>query len=305
MCLILIKKPKAILTKKTMKDAFIGNRDGAGFMYAVNGNLNVIKGFMYFRMFYRAFRLHERLHPNSLFVLHFRQATHGASIPDNCHPFFVNPNLAMAHNGILLNMGSKDVSDTLMFVTNILQKLEDRFLDNPKILEAIEKYAIESGSKFVFLDNASKLTICNEKAGEWEKDIWYSNKWHGFTSIYSGYNSEYYTGYRNDYKNWNQKILPGSSWPRDYQSSSIITCKKECFCCKSESTAYSIYLIGEKKLVRLCGYCYDTMLPYLTMSCPNCTTMMTPVHNSCPFCNFEIDTDDIVQSMYESSGVNK
>ena len=260
-------------------------------MYAVNGNLNVIKGFMYFRMFYKAFRLHERLHPNSLFVLHFRQATHGASIPDNCHPFFVNPNLAMVHNGILLNMGSKDVSDTLMFVTNILQKLEDRFLDNPKILEAIEKYAVESGSKFVFLDNAGKLTICNEKAGEWEKDIWYSNKWHGFTSIYSGYNSEYYGAYNQ------QNYL-------DYNNNqSIITYKKECFCCKNENTVHSVYLVGEKKLINMCGHCYNTILPYLSIICPNCNQTITPTsRNTCPFCNFDIDTDDIVQAMWESTG---
>jgi hypothetical protein len=177
MC-IAIFKPKLIrINKKSLKNCFVNNPDGAGYV-AHNESKNkliVKKGFFTFESFWASVK--EDMHMKML--LHFRIATHGETNESNCHPFIVNENLAFIHNGIIrdVRQWNKAMSDTWHFNEAIMKPLVK---DNPDIWRddvvalLIENY-IGAGSKLVFMNNKGKVRIFNEKAGIMDCDCWWSN----------------------------------------------------------------------------------------------------------------------------------
>ena len=110
------------------------------------------------------------------FLIHFRYATHGLKNVDNVHPFKVNTNLVFAHNGIINCVDDDNkLSDTQMYNKQVLQKLDNSFLESNAIKLLIEESI--GSSKLAFLDSNGHYTIINESSGHWNKhkSIWYSN----------------------------------------------------------------------------------------------------------------------------------
>lgn len=173
MCQIIYKPNNATITKNELRQCWIENSDGAGFMFSENNKLIVQKGYMSFRSFWKAIKLNL----NKTLVMHFRFSTHGPKNPDNTHPFLINESLAVCHNGIFSEMGKiKDgFSDTAHFVKNVLMQLPINFLDNIGIKCIIEEYCIKEHSKLVFMDHKSDVTILNEAAGQWQDGKWFSS----------------------------------------------------------------------------------------------------------------------------------
>jgi len=175
MCVIAYKPAESVITRKTLKKCYAANDDGAGFAFSAFNRLYISKGFFSFRKFYRAYRKIERKYPESNMLIHFRLATSGGIRESTCHPFYVDNNLCVAHNGIFPGLGSEIESDTQEFNRTILQKLPKDFLNDEKIKDALEKYCIENGSKLAFMDNTGKVTLIREKAGSWKDGVWFSN----------------------------------------------------------------------------------------------------------------------------------
>jgi hypothetical protein len=121
-------------------------------------------------------------------AFHFRIATHGSKVERNCHPFHINENLAMMHNGVMRQMekyidDDSDISDSEAFV--------DRYLK--QAFSSIDITALQGGqpindlfdvfvgaSKLLFMDNEGEVAIVNERVGTWSKyglgkDMWFSN----------------------------------------------------------------------------------------------------------------------------------
>lgn len=176
MCVIVVKPADVSLTKREIKKCWKDNPHGGGFMYTAHGKLQVVKGFFTFRTFYSAFRCAERSFPMSTFVLHMRIATSGKLDEPNCHPFYVNRNIAVAHNGIFSDWTdhTSEFSDTFWFTHNILAKLPEDFFYNQAMIDLLEDYCGFS-SKLVLLNSDGDVQIVNETLGVWHKGRWFSN----------------------------------------------------------------------------------------------------------------------------------
>jgi len=243
-------------------------------MWAADNKLFVLKGYFGFRAFYKSYRLHERLYPNSTFVIHFRIATSGLYSVDACHPHRVNKNLAFVHNGILTGLGNLQVSDTQEFA-EILKRLPTNFLSNENSVNLIDKYAEVGYNKFVFLDNLGRMTIFNEKAGYWEDDKWFSNSSGsiittvGFSSCYSNRRTQW---------NYEEDV-------QDYIGT------RYCSMCYSNKPASEVVKVGAWKFI--CNNCYSYLLNFATITCPKCSTTVVLQDGICPVCCTELTEEDI------------
>lgn len=159
---------------------FDTNPDGAGFAWEDCHNQMRIKTFMEFKPFWDAYSGTVQGYKDKPFLVHFRIGTHGSKTIDNVHPFKVDHNTVMAHNGIVNCVQDyKDGrSDTRIFVEETLPLMPDLWLDSYELRWLVEE-AI-GYSKMVFLTNdprlSSNIYILNQQAGkELPNGIWVSN----------------------------------------------------------------------------------------------------------------------------------
>lgn len=170
------------LSQKELETCWENNSHGAGFVYLnQEGNFVEFKS-MEFPDFRKNFEKEHKTHGKySPFLVHFRLASHGTKDISNVHPFKVNSNLYMAHNGVLNDVVYKIVdgkpdsrSDTKTFVEDYLATLPQNFINNWATRSLINKF-IGSFNKLLFLNKAGEFTIFNESAGVKNDDRWFSN----------------------------------------------------------------------------------------------------------------------------------
>lgn len=163
MCIIIAKNSGVNLpSKKILKSCFNSNPDGAGIMYNRDGKVNIEKGFMGFKSFWK-YHQDMKFGINTSIVYHFRIATAGGTSPENCHPFPISDNeellkklsiegedIALCHNGIIPINTPKHLSDTQIFIMDILAGVRGELLaKNQAVLKLIEKAT--AGSRFALL----------------------------------------------------------------------------------------------------------------------------------------------------------
>lgn len=203
MCIIVAKnKGVEMPTKETMKICFDNNPDGAGYMFAKDGNVYIHKGFMTFDSFYKSIEKLGKIYDlkEHSIVMHFRISTGGNVDAGNCHPYPISNNkadvrktkfvtdLGMAHNGTISDYSSgysyysyssysktsKEVlNDTQKFIINCvsaIKEMDNNFLRNPRAMQLISDVA---GSKLCFLDGDENIHY----VGEFIEDngVMYSN----------------------------------------------------------------------------------------------------------------------------------
>ena len=176
MCLLVVQKKGKVMSDKHIENAFESNPHGSGYSYIVNNSLQT-KKFRRLSKFLKNFKSDVgRYGDSSPFLIHFRWATHGSNEGTlNVHPFKVRKGLVFAHNGVINDVSdSTKYSDTQMFNFEILQKLNDDFLNNKAYQVLIEKMI--GSSKLGFLTSEGKIKIMNERLGHWKDGIWYSNE---------------------------------------------------------------------------------------------------------------------------------
>lgn len=177
MCIVILKKKNAKISKEKLAESFKNNPDGSGYLFAKNGNLTIKKGFFVFDDFYNSYFRDMEQFNNPISIIHFRITTHGLTNKTNCHPHMINNELGFAHNGIIGFVDDhKKKSDTLVFRNDVLRGMPNGFIFNNSIMALIEESI--GNSKLVFLDKNGNWTIANEFMGHWNKKntIWYSNK---------------------------------------------------------------------------------------------------------------------------------
>lgn len=171
-------KPKKIKIKEDiLKNCFLSNPDGAGFIIRKQtGELLLKKGYFTFKSFFEEYKEFA----NEQSIIHFRIRTHGNKDKENCHPFWMQQDeVAFAHNGIIHDVAITDnsKSDTWHFNTSFLQPLKDtygvNFLDNPIMQGLISKYI--GWSKLAFLKENGEHIIINKDKGEESDGVWFSN----------------------------------------------------------------------------------------------------------------------------------
>lgn len=202
MCIIAIKKSGVEMpSKEILETCWRNNPDGAGYMFARKGTVEIRKGFMSFNNFYTSIMsLSESDRKELPFILHFRIGTSGGNIPQNTHPFPITKDVtllqskrkkcevAVAHNGIIsIKQLRKDISDTMEYISTRLYKyfnLPLNPLEHPFILELIEE---EIDSKFAFLEASGRITTIgtfNEHEGVWYSNYGYETKKYSCPSPY-------------------------------------------------------------------------------------------------------------------------
>ena len=178
MCVIAHVPAGKALLKEQVEKMWKQNPDGGGFAYLNNQDEWIIRKFMKFDEWWRAYSGTQPNFKHRDFMVHFRIATHGYVDLDNTHPFVVDDHTIMAHNGVIgCVQDYKDGrSDTRVFVEETLPKLPKGWLDIPELRWLVED---GSNSKLLFYtkdpDLSSKVYILDEKGGTWEEEIWYSN----------------------------------------------------------------------------------------------------------------------------------
>jgi predicted glutamine amidotransferase len=175
MCVIIWKPEHKRISEDTLYNCYATNPDGIGFAVAIDNELKVSKGFLTFESFYKEYKTIE----NFPVLIHFRLATHGSINSEMCHPFVINNNLAMAHNGILKDFAfeKSELSDTAHFIQYVIKPLHmespDFHLDRGKEMHL--KKLIGSYNKLAFLDAFGRVTLVNVQKGVWIDGCWFSN----------------------------------------------------------------------------------------------------------------------------------
>ena len=203
MCVIAYKPLNVAFPEEAiLKNCWDNNPDMGGFMYAWNDHVYIQKGYMDFKEFMKALnKAREKTGDDVPYVLHFRISTQGYD-KACCQPFplsgnmrnlkrlKVETNLGVAHNGILslTSDGSKDYSDTMLFVTDYLVNIIRSYdwHKDPRTKKLIEN--LISGSRFAILD---KKGHCELMGNGWveDKGCYFSNSTYSYKkTAYVGYN---------------------------------------------------------------------------------------------------------------------
>jgi predicted glutamine amidotransferase len=178
MCIIAIKPADSKIAISKIFNMWVNNPHGAGIMFAQDGELKVVKGLMDLGAFLDAYNEHK----DKKLVIHFRWRTHGPVLGKLTHPFWINGDVAMVHNGIIPGIKTpKGESDTSMYI----RTLQRRYSDPMKALrkEGTRKFILrEIGlSKLVFMNANGTIQMLNGQTGHFsdEDGCWYSN--HSYT----------------------------------------------------------------------------------------------------------------------------
>lgn len=203
MCVIAYKPLNVAFPEEaTLKNCWDNNPDMGGFMYAWNDHVYINKGYEKFEDFMKALnKVRAKTGDDIPFVLHFRISTQGYD-KACCQPFplsgkmknlkrlKVETNMGVAHNGILslTSDGSKDYSDTMLFVTDYLVNII-RSYDWHK--DTRTKKLIENlidGSRFAILDKKGHCELLGKGWVE-DKGCYYSNSTYSYKkTVFAGFN---------------------------------------------------------------------------------------------------------------------
>lgn len=175
MC-IAILNVTGTLPKEAIINSWENNYHGAGFAYSDGTRIVIHKEDKDKDAFYKAYAKHRKKNVGAKFLIHFRISTHGTITKDNLHPFLINKDVALIHNGMVDFAGHKASdkrSDTRYLCEEFLAKMPKGW----HLSEGVHNFISEVGgySKFVMLDIDNNHAIINEDSGHWFEDNWYSN----------------------------------------------------------------------------------------------------------------------------------
>jgi predicted glutamine amidotransferase len=183
MCIAVYKPAKAEISEKTLRQCWRENPDGAGYMFAHDGVLVTRKGFMKLKHFMRAWR--GDYQKDRAMAAHFRIRTSGEVCGKMTHPFLVGGRFGLMHNGILSAFAKEAYatkkSDTFLLAKSMTDSLaDDDTLD--RLWDSLDPYAKEEHSKFILMDTAGQVRLCNEAAGVWKScELFDDERWYVWT----------------------------------------------------------------------------------------------------------------------------
>lgn len=180
MCIAIYKAKGVFVPEDHLRQGFKSNSDGCGLAW-VNPRTHKIetyKSMDYLPWFNEYTRVVEEYN-NPEMLIHFRITSKGKTTLDNCHPFVINNDMAMIHNGTITKIHvdtASGESDTAVFARDWLGQLPKGWEDNEPLKLMIEDFI--GWSKIVILHRKKGPIFLNESKGVWNDDhtIWYSNK---------------------------------------------------------------------------------------------------------------------------------
>jgi len=184
MCLLVTQNSTSpVLSNDWLIDFHSSNSDGAGVMYADDGNLIIQKILpkspQDFIEFY-----HANIKGKNC-AFHLRMKTHGDIDLENCHPYEVlnradhGIDIWLMHNGILSTGNKADTSksDTWHYIRDFLRPMlieNPEFAFHPSFASIVGSH-IGSSNKFVLMDNLGRIATINQSSGVFWAGLWLSN----------------------------------------------------------------------------------------------------------------------------------
>jgi hypothetical protein len=186
MCIIARIPAGTQLPEENLENMWQANPHGGGIGY-IDGDKVAVKKAMELKEFKQLYKEVSAKHGDRDMLVHMRIATHGSVCLDNTHPFEVNKNTVMAHNGMMPDFfeppKKSDMSDTRFFIETMMKRIDITSLDDVYFTRMLEQLINSDGypNKLVFISSDKRLKfdsyIIGEKLGEYDKNgIWYSNK---------------------------------------------------------------------------------------------------------------------------------
>jgi len=208
MCILINHPANTNFSDELLADFYDYNSDGFGAMYAEAGKLVIIKTLGKpdeIEALYKKELAHRDC------IIHYRMKTHGNIDLDNCHPYRINDDIWMAHNGIL-TMGNpidKRKSDTWHFIEYIIRPAlaaDPDLIFDLDYQEYLENM-IGNSNKFAFMHSSGQSVILNKHAGVEHQGAWLSNTYawsahqhgHGYKYGTTATASKYYTSAYDDF----------------------------------------------------------------------------------------------------------
>ena len=172
MCILVIKPAGIKLpAKNIIQNCYDNNPDGCGMMWVKNGQVMIDKGLYDFETFYSKLLEHEEEN----LVFHCRIKTHGEISQENCHPFKITDEFALAHNGVLSVKCYEGKTDSESFGIDYMSHLTKEDLSNYKIWKILNEIVTHNGSKVAVLTNDDKIIVFNKEGFIKENDVYFSN----------------------------------------------------------------------------------------------------------------------------------
>lgn len=192
MCIIASIPSGAQVTEAQLDEMWNRNSDGGGVAYFDDGKIVTEKSMKKKKFIARVLEIQEEYGHRDMLV-HMRIATHGSVCLENNHPFQVNKNTVMAHNGIMpdafIPPAKSDLSDTRFFIEYFMKHIPTSKLDDPYFCDMVDGMINQGyGNKLVFMTSAPTkydTYIIGEYHGTWDEGVWFSNdsyqqrKWFG------------------------------------------------------------------------------------------------------------------------------
>ena len=193
MCLIFLKPrgAKNYLTYERFLNALYRNPDSIGIVYKGKKNITVKKYVgETLKNEDELKKIYDEINSKDEFAIHFRFATHGKIDVKNCHPYYVDKDIWLMHNGILADYGNKNSSksDTKDFIDSYLKpymKDKDTSIIFNKNFKKKLSEIIGYGNKLLLFDNKFNWSIINEHLGYWIDGCWLSNSYSTEPSVKS------------------------------------------------------------------------------------------------------------------------
>lgn len=164
-----------------LRESWRINKDGAGFAFALDGKLSILKPFFSLDNLLASLKgSWSKVKGKSDLIVHLRYATHGALTSKNTHPHsLAKGKVALAHNGVIPGFGSpvtvkNGISDTRHYCRYALRDLTESELLSKEALAVIEE-DIGRTNKFALLGSDGRMRLVNAKAGYFVDGVWYSS----------------------------------------------------------------------------------------------------------------------------------
>lgn len=196
MCVIIHKPAGKPILKERLHRLWTRNPDGGGIAYIDRTGILQAEKALHWEEWWEIFsRVNKEHGKNSEILIHMRIATHGSICQENTHPFWVNETTVMAHNGIITEYMPKktwdpelkkmvqegeDLSDTRLFMENVLRELPEDWLDKPGLTELVADFLGKSNKMMFLTSNPSlkySVYIINPSAGTEVDGLWFSNSY--------------------------------------------------------------------------------------------------------------------------------
>lgn len=273
MCIIAIKnKGIDYPNDNIIKNMFLSNKDGAGFMYTLDNKVYIKKGFMTLDAFNKAINeLATTVNLKDIpMILHFRITTHGGTSSANTHPFPVTESkgllqklesttdLGMAHNGIIdIYQSDKTISDTMQYIIDIVYPLKKlhRYFYNTYYGKALLSHTADS--KLAFLNQKGEIATVGDFIEE--DGMLYSNSSYKSYKVYTSYSHDKYSKYYDDdYDDTYHEEMIDYRWVMPLLNESVSIRFDN-----GELDSGEDYFVDSKETLYLYSYLYDCLIPVI------------------------------------------